>query len=129
MRVGSTMELDAANLDAPVSPEQAADYWRERAECLEEWVCELLGKNQTLRMDLEKERSLRRQREETNLAFSLLGRYQSPFSSARLAFGMVLPRFGVDAGPTSCQRKECTEIRESLIQYAAMNEFVPETRN
>jgi hypothetical protein len=54
-----TMEFDAAKLDPPVSQEQSADYWRERAECLEEWVCELLRKNQTLRMDLENEKAQR----------------------------------------------------------------------
>jgi hypothetical protein len=47
-----TMEFDAAKPDAPISQEQSADYWREKAECLEEWVCELLRKNQALRMDL-----------------------------------------------------------------------------
>ena len=40
-------------LDAPIKKERSADYWRERAECLEEWVCELLRKSQTLRMSPE----------------------------------------------------------------------------
>jgi hypothetical protein len=31
--------------------EQLADYWRERAELLQEWVCEFLKKNQALRME------------------------------------------------------------------------------
>ena len=48
------MEFDAVQLDAPIGQEKLADHWRERAECLEEWVCELLRKNQTLRMALEK---------------------------------------------------------------------------
>ena len=45
------MEFDAAKLDSPISPEHLADYWREKAECLEEWVCELLRKNHALRMN------------------------------------------------------------------------------
>jgi hypothetical protein len=47
------MEFDAVKPDAPMDHEQLADYWRERAELLEEWVCELLRKNQVLRMGLE----------------------------------------------------------------------------
>ena len=46
------MELGAVNLNSPISPEQSAEYWREKVECLEEWICELLTKNQMLRMDL-----------------------------------------------------------------------------
>jgi GH15 family glucan-1,4-alpha-glucosidase len=49
------VEFDAAKLDAPIGQEKLADHWRERAEGLEEWVCELLRKNQTLRMALENE--------------------------------------------------------------------------
>jgi len=49
----------AAKLDARASHQQAADYWRERAECLEQWVCELLRKNQILRMTLENEKAQR----------------------------------------------------------------------
>jgi hypothetical protein len=48
------VEFDSGELDTSISKEQLADYWRERAECLEEWVCELLRKNQALRMDLQK---------------------------------------------------------------------------
>jgi hypothetical protein len=46
------MEFGAVNLNSPISPEKAAEYWLEKAECLEEWVCELLASNQMLRMDL-----------------------------------------------------------------------------
>ena len=46
------MEFGAVNLNSPISPEKAAEYWREKAECLEEWVCELLRKNHVLRMNL-----------------------------------------------------------------------------
>jgi hypothetical protein len=47
------MEFDAVKPDAPTTTDQLIDYWRERAECLEEWVCELLRKNQALRMGIE----------------------------------------------------------------------------
>ena len=53
------MKFDAVELDAPITKEHSADYWRERAECLEEWVCELLRKNQTLRMSRENDQPLR----------------------------------------------------------------------
>ena len=46
------MEFGAVNLNSQISPEQTAEYWREKAECLEEWVCELLASHQMLRMDL-----------------------------------------------------------------------------
>ena len=48
------MEFDPLRVDSSISLEHSADYWRERAECLEELVCELLRKNQVLRMDLQK---------------------------------------------------------------------------
>jgi hypothetical protein len=47
------MEFDAVKPDAPMNHEHLVEYWRERAELLEEWVCELLQKNQALRMNLE----------------------------------------------------------------------------
>ena len=47
------MEFDTVQRDSAISQKRLADYWRERAECLEEWVCELLRKNQVLRMGLE----------------------------------------------------------------------------
>ena len=47
------MEFDPLRVDSSISLEHSADYWRERAECLEELVCELLRKNQVLRMDLQ----------------------------------------------------------------------------
>lgn len=47
------MEFDAVDIDVPISHEQLAHYWREKAECLGHWVCELLRKNHSLRMALE----------------------------------------------------------------------------
>jgi len=38
------MEFDVAKVNALIIQEKWADYWRERAECLAEWVCDLLGK-------------------------------------------------------------------------------------
>ena len=52
------MEFNDGKLDAPINSEHWANYWRERAECLEEWVCELLRKNLALRMTLEKEETM-----------------------------------------------------------------------
>ena len=120
------MEFDAAKLDPPVSQEQSADYWRERAECLEEWVCELLRKNQTLRMDLESEQAQRQKREGTTSAFSPPSLHQSSFHAGWPAFRTESPEFNLDAGPGSCLRKECAEIRESVIENAVMEDFVAE---
>ena len=120
------MEFDATKLDRPVSQEQSADYWRERAECLEEWICELLRKNQTLRTDLENEKAQRQQREGTTSAFSLPSRNQSPFHAGWPAFRTESPEFNLEAGLASCPRKECAEIRESVIENAVMKEFVAE---
>ena len=119
------MEFDAAKLDPPVSQEQSADYWRERAACLEEWVCELLRKNQTLRMDLENEKA-QQQREGTTSAFSLPSPYQSPSDAGWPAFKTESPEFNLEAGPAPCARKECAEIRESVIENAVMKESVAE---
>src|SRR5580704_14142519 len=47
------MDFDVEELDSSISQEQSAEYWRERAKCLEEWVCELLTKNQALPMRLQ----------------------------------------------------------------------------
>lgn len=120
------MEFDAAKLDSPISQEQSADYWRERAECLEEWVCELLRKNQTLRMDLENERAQRQQRDGTTLPFSLPTLYQSSFHEGWPAFRTESPEFNLDVDPGSFPRKECAETRESVIENAVMKKFVAE---
>ena len=119
------MEFDAVRLDAQINVDQSINYWRDRAECLEEWVCELLRKNQALRMDREKEQSLHPHREETALTFSFHGRHQPPFPSARLTHRNDSAQPAFDAGLESCPRKECTEIRESVIHNAAMKEFSP----
>ena len=121
------MEFDAAKLDAPVSQEKLVDHWRERAECLEEWVCELLTKNQTLRMALQKEQSQHRQQEEATPALLFLGLYQSPLSSGRPEIRTESPPRPFDAGTESCPRRECAETRESVIQNVVMNEVVPES--
>ena len=118
------MEFDAAQLDAPIGQEKLADHWRERAECLEEWVCELLRKNQTLRTDLQREQSLHGQRKETKIAFSFLSFNHSPFPSERPSFGAAA-KIRVDVADASCPRKECAEVRES-IQYAVMKHFDPD---
>ena len=114
------MEFDAAKVDSSVSRELSADYWRERAECLEEWVCELLRKNQTLRMDLQLEHSQRQHREGPPPAFSLLSHYPS-LPSVWLAFGTTSPKLEMEVGTPSCPRKECAEVRESVIQSTVMH--------
>lgn len=123
------MEYHAANLDSSVNHADSVEYWRERAECLEEWVCELLMKNQSLRMDLQRERSQHHQPEEMPLAFSLLGLYQSPFPSARPVIRAKATELVPDANLASCPRKECAEIRESIVQSSVLNHFVPGASN
>src|SRR5215472_5139769 len=98
------MEVDTAQNDIAISQERTADYWRERSECLEEWVCELLAKNQALRMEMEHERSLPRYRLETSLSFSSLSVYRSSFSSARPALQTEPSTLVVNAGEASCPR-------------------------
>jgi hypothetical protein len=119
------MEVDALRPDRSIGQEQAADYWREKAECLEEWVCELLRKNQTLRADLQREQSLHGQREETKIAFSLLRFNHSPFPSERPSFGAAT-KIRVDVADAPCPRKECAEVRKSIIRNAVMKDFDPE---
>src|SRR5215469_4130621 len=121
------MEFDAAKLDAPISQEKLVDYWRERAECLEEWVCELLTKNQTLRIALQEEQSQHRQQEEATPALLFLGLYQSPLPSGRPGIRTESPHRPFDTGTESCPRRECAETRESVIQNAVMNEGYPES--
>jgi len=117
------MEFGAAKLDPPVSEKQSSDYWREKAKCLEEWVCELLRKNQTLRMDLENEKAQRQQGEGTS-SFSLPYLYQSPFHADAPAFRTESPEFNLETGRASCPSKECAEIREAVIENAVMKESV-----
>ena len=123
------MEFDAAKLDAPISQGKMVDHWRERAECLEEWVCELLRKNQTLRMALQKEQSQHRQQEDAAPALSFLGLDQSPLRSGRPGFRTESPHPTFDVEAESCPRRECAEIRESVIQNAVMNEVVRKASN
>ena len=115
------MEFDAVKVDSSVSRELSADYWRERAECLEEWVCELLRKNQTLRMDLQLEHSQHQHRDGTPSAFSLLSHYPSSFSSVWPAFRTTSPKLEMEVDTPSCPRKECAEVRESVIQSTVMH--------
>ena len=123
------MEFDAEKLHSLISPEQLAGYWREKAECLEEWVCELLRKNQVLRMDLLREQSLNRRGAKTPLVFSLLGLIQSPVSSTRQAFMTEFSKLAFDADAESCPRKDCAETRKFVIQDAARKDFVLEENN
>jgi hypothetical protein len=108
------MEFDAAKLDAPIGQEKLADHWRERAECLEEWVCELLSKNQTLRMALGKERPQRQHREDTAAPRSFLGLFPSIFPSGRPVPRTEAPEIALDSGSEPCPRQECVDIRESV---------------
>jgi hypothetical protein len=123
-----TMEVDALRPDRSIGQEKAADYWREKAECLEEWVCELLGKNQTLRMDLQREQSLHGQREEEMTTFSRLSFKLSPVPSEPAPSGAGA-KIRVDVAHAPCPRKECAEVRKSVIRYAVMKDFDPEVSN
>ena len=109
------MEFDTVQRDSAISQKRLADYWRERAECLEEWVCELLTKNQALRMELQQEHSQHRSPVETRLSFSLLSVDRSPFPSTRPAFRWESANLAVDADAVSCPRKECTDVRKSVV--------------
>jgi hypothetical protein len=120
-----TMEVDVLRPDRSIEQEHATDYWREKAECLEEWVCELLRKNQVLRTDLQREQSLHRQREEATIAFSLFSFHHSPSPSERPSF-KAAANIRVDAAHASCPRKECAEVRKSIIRYAVMKDCDPE---
>ena len=42
------MATNSSQLDSSTNHEQTGEYWRGRAECLEDWICELLRKNQVL---------------------------------------------------------------------------------
>lgn len=117
------MEFDAVELDALITTKHLADYWRERAECLEEWVCELLRKNQALRMRRENDQS--QQHGRTMLSFSPLSLDQLHLSSRLPSF--CTSSFGIDVGTeSSCPRKECAEIRESVTHNAVMNRLPPQ---
>ena len=115
------MNCDAERIDPSISQERSADYWRERAECLEEWVCELLRKNQTLRMQTEGH-SQHQHREETPLRSSRLGLYELSFSSVRPAFRTKSPEPETEADISLCPQKECVEIREAVLQNCVMDD-------
>jgi len=108
------VEFDDAKVGAQIGQEKMADHWRERAECLEEWVCELLRKNQTLRMALEKEQSQRLHREGSAASLSFLGLFHSIFPSDRPASSTKAPETAFDSGSEPCPRQECVDIRESV---------------
>jgi hypothetical protein len=120
------MEFDVEKLDALTGNEKPGDYWRERAELMEAWVCELLRKNQTLRMDLEREQPRRRSPDESTRAMSSLAQYPSLSSSARPVFRAEPSKSDGEASPEPSPRKGCCEMRESVIQYAVMNDFIPD---
>ena len=122
------MKFDAVDPDAPSSP-QATDYWRERAECLEEWVCELLRKNQVLRMGLEVKHSQELLRDETTRPSSLLSLYELPIASDRPVFRSQSENLAVDDDREDCPTKQCNEIRKSVVQFAILKEFFPAENN
>jgi hypothetical protein len=124
-----TMEFDAAQLDPQIGQEKWVEYWRERAGCLEEWVCELLWKNQALRMALQKEQSQYRQHEETTSELSFLEIHQSLFIPDRTSFGVESSSLSLDASTESCPRKECAEVRDSVIRNAVINRFIRNSNN
>src|SRR5215469_11066475 len=101
------MEFEIDRVDAPIGQEKLADYWRERAECLEEWVCELLRKNQTLRMTLEEEQPQRLHREDLAVSRSFLSLFHSIFSSGQPASRTEAPEIAFDSDSELCPRQEC----------------------
>lgn len=120
------MQFNAATLEASVSQGKWTDYLRERTECLEEWVCELLRKNQALRMALQKEQSQHLHREDTAPTQSFPGLYQASFPSGQPASRTELPNLPFDMDTGSCTRKGCAEIREAIIQNVAVKDHTCE---
>ena len=108
------MEFDAVKVGAPIGQEKLADHWRERAERLEEWVCELLRENQTLRMALEREKPQRLHHEDSAASPSFLGLFHSLFSSDRPASRTEAREITLDSDSEPCPRQECLDIRESV---------------
>src|SRR5215469_13301363 len=103
------MEFEIDRVDAPIGQQKVADHWRERAECLEEWVCELLRKNQTLRMALEKGQPQRLNREDSGTSPSFLGLFHSIFPSGQPASTTEAPEINFDSGSEPCPRQECVD--------------------
>jgi hypothetical protein len=122
------MEIDAVSSDRSIDQIQATDYWREKAACLEKWICELLSKNQELRMDLQREKSLHRQREGIRIAFSPLGFEHSFVPTERRSF-QTADKIRLDAAHASCFREECGEIRKVVTRYAVAKNVDPEAGN
>jgi hypothetical protein len=108
------MEFEVDKVDAPIAQEKLADHWRERVDCLEEWVCELLRKNQTLRMALEKEQPQRLHHEDSAASPSFLGVFHSLFSSDRSASRTEAREIAFDSDSEPCPSQECVDIRESV---------------
>jgi len=108
------MEFEVDKVDASIGQEKVADHWRERAECLEEWVCELLRKNQTLRMALEWEQPQRLHREDAAASPSFPGLFHSIFPSRQPASTPEDREIDFDSGSEPCPRQECVDIRESV---------------
>jgi hypothetical protein len=123
------MEFDAVKPDAPIGEEQVTGYWREKAECLEEWVCELLRKNQALRMDLEREQFPHGHRKEKTTGLSFLSLDRPPYSSTRLAVRTGSPELIFAREEEPCPRMECVEIRKWVIHNAFITKSLPETNN
>ena len=123
------MKFDAVEPDAQTSPQQATDYWREKAECLEEWVCELLRKNQVIRMGIEMKHSQGLLRDESTRTSSLLSLYELPIASDRPVFRIQSENLAVGDGREDCPTKQCNEIRKSVVQFAILKEFFPAETN
>jgi hypothetical protein len=123
------MTFDTVKIDLPPSPERAADYWRERAECLEEWICELLRKNQVLRMVLDMTQSQEPRREDTTRTSSLLSHYELPIALERSGVETRFETLAVGESIEECPTKQCAEIRKSVVQFALLNEFVQAANN
>jgi hypothetical protein len=124
-----TMEFDVARVDTPIRDEQSAEYWREKAECLEEWICELIRKNQALRMDLDKEQVPHQHREKPALKFSFRGLYQPTVSSTRGVFRRESSKLSLGAGTETCLQNECAESPEWAAQNALTGQPLPTTNN
>ena len=112
--MGELVEFDDAKVGTQIGQEKMADHWREKAECLEEWVCELLRKTQTLRM-LSRENSRKDCIVKVQLRrYRFVGLFHSIFPSGRPASSTKAPETAFDSGNEPCPRQECVDIRESV---------------
>jgi hypothetical protein len=123
------MQVKTMEPDRSIGHEQAVDYWRERSECLEEWICELLRKNQTLRMGLRKDLSAHQHCEKRTVGpSSPAGSNQRPLPAESPSFGTT-PAIHIDMSDNPERRMRSTEVRKSVFRNSFIRDFDREASN